>query len=264
MYSPSRLLFMLISLSWVLGGVVRAAGEPDVIKRIQQDGFEVIKSFPAEGGLTGYAGRIQGEPMVIYVTGDGRYALIGHLIDAQGNSLTESHMSRYIPPPDLSKAWQRLQSEAAWVVQGAKNAPRVVYAFTDPYCPYCHRFWEEAAPLVRSGKVQIRHVMVGVIKPNSIQAAAQILGAPDPAAALAQHQERFNQGGLVLHNQATKDSIAKVTANNDLMRELGVNGTPAVFYQDSDGVVRMVGGLPAPGQLEEILGAKVAAKAKEG
>lgn len=256
MYPPSRALAILISLSCCLWRVAMAAGEPDVIKRIERDGFEVIKSFPAEGGLTGYAGRIQGEPMVVYVTADGHHALIGHLIDAKGNSLTESHMSRYIPPPDLSKAWERLEHEATWIVQGARNAPRVIYAFTDPYCPYCHRFWEAAAPFVRSGKVQIRHVMVGVIKPKSIKAAAQILGASDPAAALAQHEERFPQGGLALRDQTAKDSIAKITTNNDLMRQLDVNGTPAVFYRDSHGVVRMVGGLPAPEQLEEILGSK--------
>lgn len=232
---------------------VEPAVEPDVIKRIEQDGFEVIKSFPAEGGLTGYAGRIQGEPMMVYVTPDGHHALIGHLIDAKGNSLTDQHMTRFIPPPDYDRAWQRLEQDASWVVQGAGNAPHVVYAFTDPYCPYCHRFWDQAAPFVQSGKVQVRHVMVGVIKPKSIKAAAQILGAADPAAALVQHEKRFAQGGLELREHTDKGGIEKVMANNDLMRALDVKGTPAVFYKDSQGKVRMVGGLPVPDQLAEIM-----------
>lgn len=248
---------MMTVLACCVAGVSWAAVEPDVIQRIEQDGFEVIKTFPAEGGLTGYAGRIQGEPMVVYVTPDGHHALIGHLIDAKGNSLTDQHMARFIPPPDYDKAWQRLDREANWVVQGTSKAPRVVYAFTDPYCPYCHRFWEEAAPYVRSGKVQIRHVMVGVIKPKSIQAAAQILSAPDPAVALAQHERQFMQGGIALHGEAGGQSVEKVMANNDLMRELDVKGTPAVFYKDSQGKVHLVGGLPVPDQLAEILGAKV-------
>jgi thiol:disulfide interchange protein DsbG len=46
-------------------------------------------------------------------------------------------------------------------------------------------------------------------------------------------------------------------ANNDLMRELDVKGTPAVFYKDSQGKVRMVGGLPAPDQLGEIMGPRM-------
>ncbi|WP_373769742.1 thiol:disulfide interchange protein DsbG, partial [Delftia acidovorans] len=67
---------------------------------------------------------------------------------------------------------------STWVPDGKADAPRVIYTFTDPNCKYCHKFWEAARPWVDAGKVQLRHILVGVIRDDSPAKAAAILQAP--------------------------------------------------------------------------------------
>lgn len=64
-----------------------------------------------------------------------------------------------------------------WILDGKKEAPVIVYVFADPFCPYCKQFWQKARPWVDSGKVQLRTILVGVIKPESPATAAAILAA---------------------------------------------------------------------------------------
>ncbi len=56
--------------------------------------------------------------------------------------------------------------KASWILDGKKDAPVVLYVFADPFCPYCKQFWQQARPWVESGKVQLRTLLVGVIKPE--------------------------------------------------------------------------------------------------
>ncbi len=65
-----------------------------------------------------------------------------------------------------------------------KEAPIVLYVFADPFCPYCKQFWQQARPWVDSGKVQLRTLLVGVIKPESPATAAAILASKNPAQTL--------------------------------------------------------------------------------
>src|SRR2546429_3515415 len=54
----------------------------------------------------------------------------------------------------------------------------------------CHKFWEAARPWVDAGKVQLRHILVGVIRDDSPAKAAAILQAPDRAAALMEQDRK--------------------------------------------------------------------------
>lgn len=55
---------------------------------------------------------------------------------------------------------------------------------SDPNCPYCYKFWQAARPWVESGKVQLRHIQVGVIREESRGQVATLLNSKDPAAVL--------------------------------------------------------------------------------
>lgn len=65
----------------------------------------------------------------------------------------------------------------------ARPAPRIVYVFTHPNCPFCAKLWLDARPWVDGGKVQLRHVLVGILGPTSAGKAAALLTAKDPSAA---------------------------------------------------------------------------------
>jgi thiol:disulfide interchange protein DsbG len=52
-----------------------------------------------------------------------------------------------------------------------------VYLFDDPMCGYCHEFYKLTREAIEQGKLQLRHVMVGVVTANSELVAAQIFDA---------------------------------------------------------------------------------------
>lgn len=61
--------------------------EPEVISYIKQQGVTIIDRFETPAGLTGYAASVEGQPLSIYLTEDKKYAVIGNLINAEGEDL---------------------------------------------------------------------------------------------------------------------------------------------------------------------------------
>lgn len=152
--------------------------------------------------------------------------------------------------PLPADAWKRLEA-ATWIADGATNAPRAVYAFTDPNCPLCSRFWSDARPWVDSGKVQLRHVMVAVIDETSAPKAAALLSAKDPSMALVRYETHHARAVAVPVDAALR---RKLDANESLMRDFGAPGTPAIVYRDASGVIRRFDGAPSAEMLRTILG----------
>ncbi len=130
--------------------------------------------------------------------------------------------------------WTKLEA-SAWVRDGKADAPRVVYTFSDANCPYCHKFWEAARPWVDAGKVQLRHIMVGVIREDSPAKAAAILSARDPSAALLENEHQFDRGGIKALPNISREIAGKLDANQVLMLEMGFQGTPGILFQDAQG-----------------------------
>ncbi len=130
----------------------------------------------------------------------------------------------------------------------------MIYTFTDPNCPYCKKFWQQARPWVEAGKVQIRHILVGILKADSFDKSAAILSAEDPATALYQH-ESGNEVNIRTIASLSKSVKEKLNANHTLMQSLGVSATPAIYYKDSENAVSRHMGLPGPRQREVRMGA---------
>lgn len=226
---------------------------PAPIKALQAEGVEVLGTFKAPSGLTGYAGRVGQQPLAIYLTGDGKYAIVGTMIDGKGNNLSEKPVAALVDKPMTEQVWKQL-GQSTWVGDGKDTAPRIVYAFTDPNCPYCNKFWNDARPWVKSGKVQLRHVMVAILGPTSPGKAAAILAAKDPEAALTRHEQGHATGGIKPLSQVPQKTAAQLEANQKLMQQLGSSATPTIFYKDASGKVRKIQGAPSDGLLTEILG----------
>ena len=230
-----------------------AADWPAPVRALESRGMAILGRFAAPAGMTGYAGAVRGEPVAIYVTADGNHAVIGPMIDAKGTNLTEGPLQKAAGAKLGDLTWKKLES-SAWVRDGRADAPRVVYAFTDPNCPYCNRFWNDARPWVDSGKVQLRHVMVGILAQSSSAKAAAILGAKDPSAALTRNERDHASGGIEPVSTIEPAVGNKLMSNEATMRELGTFATPTIYYRDAQGMVRKAEGAPGPQQLAEILG----------
>lgn len=236
----------------LLGGAATAAPEPlpPVLDNLTAQGLAVVKRFEAPGGLTGYVVDAGGQHRIIYVTADGKHALLGALLDDQGRNLTLAHQRDHVPAPDYAAAWQALE-DARWVAVGAEEPETVVYVLADPHCPYCHAFWEASRAYWDAG-LQARWIMVSYLRADGPAKAAAILEADDPAAALMRHQERFRQGGIEPAAKPEAATLKAIETNTGLMREFGITGTPAILFKGEDGEVQLVQGMPKLDALPEI------------
>src|SRR3546814_14976040 len=89
------------------------------------------------------------------------------------------------------RTWAQLEASEC-IADVKADAPRVIYTFSDPNCPFCNTFSSAARPWVDSGKVQLRHIMVGVIRPDSATKVANTLTASPPPEALRRHETSYS------------------------------------------------------------------------
>ncbi|WP_312121170.1 thiol:disulfide interchange protein DsbG [Kosakonia cowanii] len=228
---------------------------PAPVKAIEKQGITIIKSFDAPGGMKGYLGKYQEMGVTIYVTPDGKHAISGYMYDEAGTNLSEKLFNQEFYGPAGRELWQRME-KAEWILDGQKTAPRVVYVFADPYCPYCKQFWQQARPWVESGKVQIRTLMVGVIKPESPAAAAAILSAKDPAKSWHEYEQSNGKMTLALPKTIPPTIMRSLNLNQKIMDDLGANATPAIYYMNEENVLQQAVGLPDAEKLKTIMGEK--------
>lgn len=252
--------YLFIPMCFFAIGIMTAANlawagntPPAPIKALTSEGLKMAGHFKAPNGMTGYAATYQGHPITVYVTPDGQHAIIGTMIDAKGNDLSAAPLKRLVSAPKYQKAWRKLE-QSNWIADGSKHAKRIIYMFTDANCPYCHKFWLASRPWVKAGKVQIRHIMVAILRPSSMPKAAAILSASDPSAALARDEHNYDSGGIKPMSDAPADVKAKIKANNRLMKSLGLFATPTIFYHDADGHVAVKQGLPQGKTFTAVMG----------
>ena len=250
-----RLIKGTVLSSALFAMAAQAQDYPPAIQSLEQQGVTVLESFEAPGGMTGYVGEMQGRSLAFYLTPDGDHVIVGTLLDDKGTNLSAASIEELVTGPKFAEAWPRLES-SNWVRDGAEDAETVIYTFTDPNCPYCHRFRQQAAAWIDAGKVQLRHIMVGILREDSLTKAATILGSDNPEAALHEHQGNYEQGGIEVDRKKVSAAHMDVKANNRLMQQLGLQATPSPLYKDGEGNVKMVQGLPNPQALERMMGSK--------
>lgn len=226
---------------------------PEAIQQLTDRGVTIAGSFEAPGDMTGYVGEMQGRPVAFYLTSDKEHVVVGTMLSASGENLTDPKIQELVQGPQNEKAWSQVEN-ADWVRDGDADAPVIVYTFTDPNCPFCHRFRQAAEPWIDAGKVQLRHVMVGILKQDSLPKAATILGSDNPRAALKENQQNHGKGGIEVDRSIVSENAKKVQENNKLMSSLGLSATPSTYYRDGNGNIQMKQGAPRPGEMEAIMG----------
>lgn len=250
---PSLILLSFLGLIAAPALAQDTTNLPAPIAALEDRGATIGEAFDAPDGLTGYTVSFQGQTLTAYVTANEDHVVVGTLLDGDGTNLSQPVLQAAANAARPEAEWQAL-AQADWIVDGDAEADRVVYAFTDPNCPFCHRFYEQTREWIDAGDVQIRHVMVGVLREDSAAKSATLLSADDPSAALASHEANFDNGGVSPAERLPAEAQAQVQANNELMSRLGIRGTPSVFYKDDEGAVRLVRGLPRGEQLDAVMG----------
>ena len=160
---------------------------------------------------------------VLYVSGDGRYALSGEIYEVDsGHNLTEQRRI------EVRGVALRALADADTIIFGPKNARYTVTVFTDIDCPYCRRMHSEIAEYNRLG-VRVRYAFYPRSGPGSEawKKAEAVWCAPNRQEALT----RAKAGGAVAPHACPGAPVAKTY---ELGRELGIRGTPGVFTERGD------------------------------
>ena len=248
MFRPTLLLTLLPLIA-------HAEELPAPVKAIEKQGITIIKPFEAPGGVKGWLGKYQDMGVTIYLTPDGKHAISGYMYDEEGKNLSEQVIQKEIYAPAGRELWQRME-KANWLLDGNKDAPRIIYVFADPFCPYCLQFWQQARPWVDAGKVQLRTLLVGVIKPESTGAAAAILAAADPSETWHDYERAGGKMALTTLPSTSPEQIKTLNANQAIMDALGASATPAIYYMNTNQELQQVAGLPDNAQLESMMGSQ--------
>lgn len=226
---------------------------PDAVANLSDRGVEIVGELSVPGGLAAYAAIAKQQPLAIYLTPDQEHVIIGTMMDADGMDVTTAALEEATVSVWTSQTWQLLEN-STWIADGSDDADRILYMFTDPNCPFCHKFWTQARPWVEAGRVQIRHIPVALLADTSAGKAAAWLVADDPSKALNEHETAGPQAGIEPLTDIPEAIAVQLDDNQELMDTLKIEGTPGIFYFDSDNLLQIQRGAPLDNNLPDILG----------
>lgn len=226
---------------------------PEALKAAQSQGFKAVSHFAVSAEVSGWvlvsASEPMQDPVILYVTRDGKYGFPGPLLDSAGRNLTERHLQQFAPKPDFGSFVAKLAA-APSIPQGPASG-RVVYAFFDPTCPYCNVAYQSFA---KEPRLKVQWIPVAFLSQKSAGQAAAMMMAADPVAAMAEHEATFRSGGLSPVAAIPADVSKKLADNLSLFREMGFKGVPAVIYKNQQGVWAAEKGAPNQATIARMLG----------
>ena len=234
-----------------------AAGEiPAVVKHFgEQQDIKNIKEIDAPGGIKSWIGQYQDMGVTLFLTPDGKHVISGYLYDEKGKNISEEYFQKEIYIPLGQQMWERLNKTQP-LKEGADTASKKVFVFADPFCPYCKKFWSEAQPWVKTGKVQLNTLLVAFLNPKSGPHATAILNAADPVVAWKEYEL---SGGKTLpkyEGGTSRETFNQLQQHQTLMDDLGASATPAIYYMNDKNELQQVVGMPDQKQLLDMFGPK--------
>lgn len=234
-----------------------AAGEiPAVVKHFgEQQDIKNIKEIDAPGGIKSWIGQYQDMGVTLFLTPDGKHVISGYLYDEKGKNISEEYFQKEIYIPLGQQMWERLNKTQP-LKEGADTASKKVFVFADPFCPYCKKFWSEAQPWVKAGKVQLNTLLVAFLNPKSGPHATAILNAADPVVAWKEYEL---SGGKTLpkyEGNTSRETFNQLQQHQTLMDDLGASATPAIYYMNDKNELQQVVGMPDQKQLLDMFGPK--------
>jgi thiol:disulfide interchange protein DsbC len=214
------------------------AAAPDpraaIAKKIDGLNVEDVRITPVNGVY-----EIAHGASISYVTGDGKYAIVGDMIDLDTDANLSENRRRSIRARMIANV-----PDSEMVVYSPKDPKYTVTVFTDIDCGYCRRLHSQMAEYNRLG-IRVRYLFFPRSGPNteSWQKAEQVWCSSNRADALtrAKNGEALSAPSCAANNIIQRDF--------DLGQKLSVEGTPAIFLASGE----VVGGYAPPGQLLKYL-----------
>jgi thiol:disulfide interchange protein DsbG len=164
---------------------------------------------------------------------DNQYVFAGTLYGANGQNLTVKALidQGLMPRPEGANLISMQGMAAKGFVLG-KAGPTIL-SFEDPNCIFCHKFSDDTRAAIAAGKLRVKVIPVGFLKPDSMGKAVAILQAADPVKAWEANQATFNvkteEGGIApVKVNPQSAEVASLKANYTLLARSGTVATPTV------------------------------------
>ncbi|CDQ10046.1 Thiol:disulfide interchange protein DsbG, putative (modular protein) [Acidithiobacillus ferrivorans] len=243
---------IMVGVLAVFTGVNSWAGAPDVtvsgtkanvnrfeaktlVQSISHGKMHLVKVFSGpESNIVGVIAKAPTGQKVLAWMVDGKYMAIGALIGADGKNLSllsaaENGLMAKPLPANITAA-------RALTAQGftVGHAGPLMVVFMDPNCIYCNKFWDAAQADILAGKLRLKVIPVGFLKPTSLAKATTILQSADPATAWVHNERRFQknieEGGEKPALHLDPKALVDVRANTALLGSTGEMVTPTLVY----------------------------------
>jgi thiol:disulfide interchange protein DsbC len=205
-----------------------------IIKKLDGLTLEDVRISPVNGLY-----EISHGAEISYVTGDGKYAIAGDMIDLDSNANLSESRRRGIRARMISSI-----PDSEMVVYSPKDPKYTVTVFTDIDCGYCRRLHSQMAEYNRLG-IRVRYLFFPRSGPDteSWHKAEQVWCSTNRADALT----RAKNGENITAPNCPANSI--IRRDYELGQKLSVEGTPAIFLANGE----MLAGYSPPQQLAQYL-----------
>jgi len=146
--------------------------------------------------------------------------------------------------------------QATWIRDG--KSKHVIYVFTDPNCPYCHKVFNLLRSAVERGEVELRWVPIGKLMASSIGKAAAMIEDKNPTEALYLNESGFSQetgsfGGIPEEPVPRDGTLRLLEVNHALLKLSGHDALPTLVFRTKDGKAEIVRGAPPAATLEKLI-----------
>ena len=238
----TRLVATLFATSLCSGAVfAQAANAPAaktdpravIVKKIDGLKLEDVRMSPVSGVY-----EVTRDSQVSYLSGDGRYAILGDMIDLDADDNISENRRRSIRARIIETV-----PEAEMLVFSPKDPKYTITVFTDIDCGYCRRLHSQIAEYNRLG-IRVRYMFFPRSGPDteSWHKAEAVWCASNRNDALT----RAKNGEALKSARCPTDIIKR---DYELGHKLSVEGTPAIFLASGE----MLPGYAAPSQLAKYL-----------
>jgi len=205
----------------------------DIVKKIDGLKLEDVRMTPVNGVF-----EITRGSEISYASSDGRYVILGDMIDVDSDANLSENRRRAIRSRILDGI-----PDSEMVVFSPKDPKYTITVFTDIDCGYCRRLHSQIAEYNRLG-IRVRYLFYPRTGPNteSWHKAEAVWCAPNRADALT----RAKNGEDIKSPNCPADIIAR---DYELGHKVGVEGTPAIFLSSGE----MLPGYAPPATLAKYL-----------
>jgi thiol:disulfide interchange protein DsbC len=241
--SSIRLIFALAALisGAALAQTVPAAAKPDpraaIASKIEGLQIEDVRISPVTGIY-----EITRDSNVSYVSSDGRYAIVGDMVDLDSNANLSENRRRTI----RSRMIETIP-ESEMVVFSPKDPKYTITVFTDIDCGYCRKLHSQIAEYNRLG-IRVRYLFFPRSGPDteSWHKAEAVWCSSNRNDAMT----KAKNGENLPEKKCGAERI--VARDYDLGQKIGVDGTPAIFLSTGE----LLPGYAPPTKLVQYLKAK--------